>query len=211
MDPFANWRGHVRFPCHRRAAGSRSDGPIGGTGKENIYPETTSDDPDPPSLSLPPSPPCPPSLLVELVDPVQPPDEPQEVGPCLGHDDPPLSDDWSVTSSSGRHRLPATTDITLTTPPTDRTVRPPLVQLPPSSAPAAPGPDRDEDKEILEPHIPPLTPPTTSSPPRTRASRTSSSQCLPGGYQKTYQATLTCIFRPTSCRLGEYILLRRDQ
>jgi len=139
--------------------------PLEETGnEENMCPETTSDDPDLLSLPLPPSPPCPPSPLVELVDPVQSPDDPQGVDPFFHHNDPPLSDDWSVTSSSGHLRLPTTTDIALTTPPTDRTVQPPLAQLPPSSAPAAPDPDRDEDEEILEPCISPLAAPTTSSP-----------------------------------------------
>jgi len=138
--------------------------PLEETGKEeNMCPETTSDDPDPLSLPLPP-PPCPPSPLVELVNPVQPPGDPQEVDQFFHHNDPPLSDDWSVTSSSGHLRLPTTTDIALTTPPTDRTAQPPLAQLPPSSASAAPSLDRDEYEEIPEPYIPPSTAPTTSSP-----------------------------------------------
>jgi len=46
-------------------------------GKEDTYPETASEDPNPLFLSLPPSPPCPPYPLMDLVDPIQPPDYPR--------------------------------------------------------------------------------------------------------------------------------------
>ena len=106
--------------------------------------------------------------------------------------------------SNRRARLPATTEIAQTTPPPGRTVQPPLTQPPPSAS-LPPCPGFDEGEEVPEPYIPPLTTPTASSPiPNARLS-----QCLPGGYQITYQATLTCIFRPTSCL--RYRINRRDQ
>lgn len=130
--------------------------------EESMYSKTASDDPDPLFLPLPPSPPCPSSPLMDLVDPVQPPDDLQEVNPFFHYNDPLPPEDWTVSSSSGHPRLPATGNIALTTPLPDRTVQSAPAQSPPPVT-AAPGPDRDED-EIPEPYIPPLTAPTMSPP-----------------------------------------------
>ena len=115
-------------------------------------PETVSEDPDP--LHFPS-----PSPIMDPADPVQPPVNPQEVDPFFRDDEISSSDDSTVSSSSAHLQLPATTDIALTTPPPDRTVKPPQAIPPPSVS--APGPDSDEDdEEMPDLYIPALIAPT---------------------------------------------------